>query len=445
MKKAQELLTKPIRVAVLGAGGREHALASKIAASPLCREVTVLPGNDGMARAGRRTAAVDLKDFAAVRAKLEELSIDFVVIGPDDLLAAGIVDELESAGIAVFGPNKAAARIEWSKTFAKELMLAAGVPTAKYEAIDAAEMARLPEIVESLGGYPLVFKYDGLALGKGVRICVDLRDAEEFLKEVFQDQKFSGSAAKKNQPRVVIEQVVGGHEVSLFALTDGMSYTVLDPACDHKRLQEGNIGPNTGGMGAYSPVPWFGREDVNEFSEKIFPPLLAKMREAKTPFRGLLYAGLMVKGRDFWVLEFNARFGDPETQAVLPRMESDLLPLLYGIGTGAFPRHLDANPVRWSSQACVNVVLASRGYPEKPETGFAVSGIATDCASHRIYYAGVKARENLLVTSGGRVLGVSGLGESIEAARQSAIAVIEKMHFEGMRYRRDIGSVRSNY
>ncbi|MBI3544319.1 MAG: phosphoribosylamine--glycine ligase [Deltaproteobacteria bacterium] len=446
-----------MRVAVLGSGAREHALAAKLVASPCCRELVVLPGNEGMARAGLKTAPVDLKDHAAVAAKLRELDIEFAVIGPDDLLAAGLVDDLEAEGLLAFGPKRAAARIESSKAFAKEMMEAAGIPTARHVVLKADDAPKLEQVVESLGGYPIVMKYDGLALGKGVRICVDAREGAEFVKEVFEDKIFervgrseaSGSKDTKKTPPplMVVEQLLSGHEVSVFALTDGKRLAVLEPSCDHKRLGEGNVGPNTGGMGAYSPVPWLGAEQLAEIVEKVFAPLLTAMREAKSSFKGLLYAGLMVRGRDFWVLEYNARFGDPETQAILPRLESDLLPLLYGIANGCFERNLDANPMRWSSNACVNVVAASRGYPEAPETGMKIEGVDDLLLAKgpRVYFAGVKAREGGLVTSGGRVLGVSALGESLDAARSDAMAALEKIRFEGMKFRRDVGSVRANY
>jgi phosphoribosylamine--glycine ligase len=453
-KTKQELLTSPIRVAVLGSGAREHALAAKLATSPLCRELTVLPGNDGMKQAGLKIRPVDLKDHAAVLAELEALEVDLTVIGPDDVLAAGLVDELEAAGMAVFGPRRAAARIEWSKAFAKQVMEAAGIPTAKYKVLEKGDLAQLPEVISNVGGYPVVLKYDGLALGKGVRICVDETEALAFAKEVLESDVFARAEAKAAKarggaaPKLVVEQFLSGHEVSIFALTDGTRHLTLEPACDHKRLGEGNTGPNTGGMGAYSPVPWLPSETVREMADHIFPPLLAKLREEKSAFRGLIYAGLMVNGRQYWVLEFNARFGDPETQALLPRLESDLLPLMWGVATQTFERNLDASPPRWSPRSCVNVVAASRGYPEKPETGFAISGLERVATGEecRVYFAGVKsAGAGGLVNSGGRVLGVSALGDSLEHARARALVALEQVNFEGMRFRRDIGGVRSHY
>lgn len=441
----QELLADPVRVAVLGSGGREHALAAKIKESPLCRELFVLPGNEGMRASGLRTVKVDFKDHARLIEELRSLEVEFVVVGPDDLLAAGIVDVLEAEGFIVFGPKKLAARIESSKAFAKEMMTESGIPTAKHLILGAEDIARVEDVAAELGGFPIVLKYDGLALGKGVRICVDSNDAVGFLHEVFNEEKFSrGSKAK---PKVVAEQFLSGHEVSVFAVTDGSNYTVLDPVCDHKRLLEGNMGPNTGGMGAYSPVPWLPRDVLGSMAEKIFPKLLERMRESKSAFKGLLYAGLMVRGTEFWVLEFNARFGDPETQALLPRLESDLLPVLYGAATGRLARHLDACPLRWSRRSSVNLVLTSRGYPEKPEIGFSITDVPTDTSDLKVYYAGVGSRADAagLINSGGRVLNLCGLGETLEHAHRSAVTAAELVQFEGKYFRRDIGSVRSNY
>lgn len=445
-RDTDEILNQPLTVAVLGSGGREHALAWKIAQSPLAKQVLVVPGNDGMLRSELpklSTRAADMTDFEALGALLKKAGVELVVVGPDDYLAAGLVDELESQGFVVFGPSKAAARIEWSKTFAKEMMRLADVTTAKHVELASTDSRELDEAVKTLGGFPLVLKYDGLALGKGVRICADETDAQVFLREVFEDGKFERNPKTKSKPVVVAEQFLTGHEVSLFALTDGERYVALEPACDHKRLLEGNMGPNTGGMGSFSPVPWFSKEQAADIAKTIFPPLLAQLREAGAPFKGLLYAGLMVKGRDFWVIEFNARFGDPETQALLPRLESDLVPLLWGIASGSFERHLNATPLRWSPQACVNIVAASKGYPDKPETGFPITGFEDVPAGARVFFSGVKESEGALVTSGGRVLSVSALGETVADAGHVAQAAMKALQFEGMQYRKDVGRVSS--
>lgn len=440
----EDLLTEPIAVVVLGSGGREHALAHKISQSPLCGSVTVMPGNDGMRLSPKiKTLAIRVDDHDAVIAAVKDLDCQLVVVGPDDLLAAGIVDSLEKADVNVFGPRKEAARIEWSKSFAKGLMIDAGVPTARHALLRSEDAAALGQVAASLGGYPLVLKYDGLALGKGVRVCADELEAREFLGEVFGQKKF-GCKGAASVPEVVAEEFLTGHEVSLFALCDGQTYALLEPACDYKRLLAANAGPNTGGMGAYSPVPWLAREFVVEMGERIFPPILKKL-----PFKGLLYAGLMVQNQDFRVLEFNARFGDPETQVILPRLASDLLPLLYSIAVGKeFRRYLDANPLRWSPKACVNVVLASRGYPEKPEVGHEIRFHSDfQSAPQFLYFAGVKSGEtaSVLRTSGGRVLSVSALGDGLEDARLNALAGVKSIEFEGMQFREDIGRVGPGY
>lgn len=448
VKPIDDILREPITVAVLGSGGREHALATKIAESPLCKKVIVLPGNDGMVYHASKISIKkeDVFDFNALGETLKKLKIDLVVVGPDDLLAAGVVDALTEMGLTVFGPTKAAARIEWSKTFGKEMMRLADVQTADFMPVTADDVKRLDAVAKELGGFPIVLKYDGLALGKGVRICADENDAVRFLKEVFEDKVFAKSASKSGPaaPHVVAERFLQGHEVSLFALTDGENYVALEPACDHKRLLDGNMGPNTGGMGAYSPVPWLTRDHFEDMAKVVFRPLLAQLKEAGTPFKGLLYAGLMVQGRDSWVIEFNARFGDPETQALLPRLESDLLPLLWGVATDSFERHLIVAPLRWSSRACVNIVAASRGYPQKPETGFEIEGLDA-IGDARLFFSGVKSDNGRFLTSGGRVLSVSCLEESLAEAAAAAQAAIRKVRFEGMQFRKDVGRLASQY
>lgn len=434
-------LKQPITVAVLGSGGREHALAQKIARSPLCNQVLVVPGNPGIERTGIRTEPADFtrpEDFAR---KLRDLQVGLVVIGPDDLLAAGLTDGLERAGLRVFGPSRQAAKLEWSKYFAKEILEEARVPTGRYKTVSCD--GQLAQAAEAVGGYPLVLKFDGLALGKGVSICNTEAQAKAFLDQVFRSKKFqrSGSVGEL----VVAEEFLRGRELSLFAITDGTDYLVLEPACDHKRLLEGDQGPNTGGMGAYSPVPWIGSDRIQEMAAKIFSPVLSAMRARQVVFKGLLYAGLMIHDDEFWVLEFNARFGDPETQAILPRMDSDLLPLLYGAAVGKLGAAASSYPLRWKKDAAVNIVAASRGYPEKPETGFEISfrfdPDEVDDEKTQLYYAGVRSAVDgvALRNSGGRVLSVTCLGEDIDRARGNALAVLDKIRFEGIQFRRDIG------
>lgn len=444
-KRANEILSEPITVAVLGSGGREHALAAKIAESSFCKKVIVLPGNDGISMISPSVAThnADVTDFVSLGKILKKLSVDLVVVGPDNLLAAGVVDALSAQGFAVFGPSARAARIESSKSFAKAVMREADVPTAKYVELKNDDSKALAEAAEKLGGYPLVLKYDGLALGKGVRICADSMEAGQFLTDVFQGQLFSRGADGQNCT-VIAEEFLSGHEVSLFALTDGQVYEVLEPACDHKRLLDGNNGPNTGGMGAYSPVPWLTGEQVSEMAKIIFPPLLSQMREQNAQFKGLLYAGLMVRGRDFWVLEFNARFGDPETQAILPRLESDLLVLLWSIAVDCFDRHRIAFPLRWAKSGCVNVVAASQGYPNAPQTGMPIEGLL-QCKHGKVFCAAVKLDGKNLVTAGGRVFSVSCVADGIAQAAQNAQGCLKEIRFEGMQYRKDVGRLSSIY
>jgi len=458
-KDHAELLSQPIRVAVLGSGGREHALVKKIASSTLCESVLVIPGNDGMlsdaavhVRHKMRLTPLDGQNIEGLVKILHEEKISLVVVGPDDWLAAGVTDRLTKEGFAVFGPTQKAAKLEWSKAFAKDVMEAANVPTAKHVLLEGTNSERLEQAVATLGGYPIVLKYDGLALGKGVRICVDEHDAANFFREVFEDQKFErkGNAdTTKGAPRIVAEQFLQGHEVSLFAITDGTHFSLLEPACDYKRLGEGNTGPNTGGMGAYSPVPWLPPQKLVEIAARVFPTAIAEMKNRGTPFSGLLYAGLMVSNREYWVLEFNARFGDPETQAILPRLQSDLLPLLYGAAVGALKRNLDAHPLRWTEQACVNIVAASPGYPEKPTLELPLAG-RLEPGDGEVYFAGVRKvnRESQtasLISSGGRVFSVSCLAETLEDARVKTIGALGKFGFEGMVFRRDVGRVRPGF
>ncbi|MBI2606735.1 MAG: phosphoribosylamine--glycine ligase [Deltaproteobacteria bacterium] len=423
---AHDFLKSRLTVAVLGSGGREHALAWKIAQSPHCARVITVPGNAGMkTREGALIArvAVDPLDATArhavptadaLVAALKREDVDFVVIGPDEMLAADLAGILSRAGFLVFGPDRAAARLEWSKGFAKSVMDSCGVPNANALPVT---LETLGVCAERLGGYPLVLKFDGLALGKGVRVCAHEAEAREFLRE-------RGNAG------VFAEQFLAGREVSLFAVCDGERFLLLEPACDYKRLLDGDRGPNTGGMGAYSPVPWITGARKRAMSMSVFPRVLAEMRKRGTPFKGLLYAGLMVGTSGFHVLEFNARFGDPETQALMPRLKSDLLPALHAAARGDLSL---APELEWSGEFCVNVVAASRGYPEKAETGFAIR--VEEDPNAFVFFAGV--REGL-VTSGGRVLSVSALGPTLEEARARAIAALSSVRFEGMQYRRDI-------
>ncbi len=397
-----------MRVLVVGSGGREHALAWKLAQSPRLAALHAAPGNPGIARLGE-CHPVRAEDAEGLLDLCHTLGVDLVVVGPEVPLVAGVADTLRHAGIGVFGPSAAAARIEGSKTFAKEVMEAAGVP------IPARLKAARP---------PCVVKADGLAAGKGVFVCRTEAEVEAGLGAV---------AALGGEP--VIEELLEGQEVSLFAITDGHEVMPLAPAQDFKRVGEGDTGPNTGGMGSYSPVPWLGESDVDELIDTIHRPVLAELAQRGTPFTGLLYAGLMLTDDGPRVLEFNCRFGDPETQSILPRLEGDLLEALAGAAGGALGTELAVG-----AAAAVTVVLAAGDYPERNDGGTPIEGIEdAEAAGGIVFHAGTARHEGRLVTNGGRILNVTALGDDLPAARSAAYDAASRISFAGMRFRRDIG------
>jgi phosphoribosylamine--glycine ligase len=395
-------------VLVVGSGGREHALAWKLAQSAELDELHAAPGNPGIAELGS-CHPVRAEDADGLLALARALDVDLVVVGPEPPLVAGVADQLRRGGIAVFGPNATAARIEGSKAFAKDVMDAAGVPTARTLPVAKA---------------PCVVKSDGLAAGKGVFVCRD--DTE------LQDALAQASAIGE---RFFIEELLEGEELSVFSVCDGHTAVALAAARDYKRAGDGDTGPNTGGMGSYSPVEGFGRERVEELVDAIHCPVLAELAARGAPFSGLLYAGLMLTTDGPRVLEFNCRFGDPETQSVLSLLESDLLPVLAGAAAG----DLGAAALSVSAQTAVTVVLAAGGYPETGDTGSAISGIeqAREVGA-LVFHAGTALRDDRLVTNGGRILGVTGSGDDVEGARALAYRAAEQISFNGARYRRDI-------
>ena len=397
-----------MKVLIVGSGGREHALAWKLAQSDDLEELHAAPGNPGIARLGHchPTRADDVEGLLGL---CREHEIDLVVVGPEAPLVAGIADELRRAGVAVFGPSAEAARIEGSKSFAKEVMRAARVPTAE----------ELSEVRA-----PCVIKADGLAAGKGVFVCRNEADVKLALDRT---RALAGP--------VVVEELLEGEEVSLFALTDSVETVALAPAQDFKRLFDGDEGPNTGGMGSYSPVPFLAADDVDELVETVHRPVIAELARRGTPFVGLLYAGLMLTDDGPRVLEFNCRFGDPETQAILPRLDGDLLGALAGAAAGTLGGvELTAGP-----HAAVTVVLAAAGYPEAPEAGSPIRGLDDmDGKNVLLFHAGTAIRDGLLVSAGGRVLNVTGVGSSVAEARERAYAAIERIDFPTAQFRRDV-------
>ncbi|NJP51947.1 phosphoribosylamine--glycine ligase [Streptomyces sp. SBST2-5] len=411
-----------MKVLVIGTGAREHALCRSLSLDPDVTALHCAPGNAGIAEIAE-LHQVDALDGAAVAALAGRLGADLVVIGPEAPLVAGVADAVREAGIPVFGPSREAARLEGSKAFAKDVMAAAGVPTARSYVCTTAE-----EVASALDafGAPYVVKDDGLAAGKGVVVTDDLEAA-----------KAHAAACD----RVVVEEYLDGPEVSLFAVTDGETVVPLQPAQDFKRALDGDQGPNTGGMGAYSPLPWADPKLVDEVKETVLQPTVDELRRRGTPFSGLLYAGLAITSRGVRVIEFNARFGDPETQVVLARLKTPLAGLLMAAATGNLA-HLE--PLRWSDEAAVTVVIASHNYPGTPRTGDPVTGLdeiaAKDAPHAYVLHAGTRKEGDSVVSAGGRVLSVTATGADLTEARERAYRSVARIRLEGSQHRTDIAA-----
>jgi len=404
-----------LKVLLIGSGGREHALASALNRDPQVEELHVAPGNPGITEIAK-CHQLDISDNAVIVNLAKELSIDLVVIGPEKPLVNGVSDALAKAGIACFGPSKAAAQLEGSKDFAKQVMRDAGVPTAK--SFTCRNREEIEAALDKFGA-PYVVKHDGLAAGKGVVVTDDRQFAIEH-------------ALQSDQ--VVIEEFLDGPEVSLFGISDGQHVIPMQPAQDFKRAFDGDLGPNTGGMGAYSPLPWAPDEIIEETLEQVLNPTIAEMAARGTPFVGLLYAGLALTSRGTKVIEFNARFGDPETEVLMPRLESPLAQLLYAAATGTLKEFGD---LLWRKESAVTVVLASEGYPASPKTGEPIMGINPNSHS-MVFHAGTELKDGILHSAGGRVLAVTGLGSDLTEARDAAYRTISKITLRGSHYRSDI-------
>lgn len=416
-----------MKVLVVGGGGREHALAWKLQQSPEVDAIFCAPGNAGTEELGENVPLLP-NDSRGLRKFARENQIDLTVVGPDDPLAAGLVDEFYEDKLRIFGPGKAAARLESSKVFAKQLMHDAGVPTAIAGVFD--ESRKACRFAEKLH-YPVVIKADGLAAGKGVVIAPDTASAIEVISDMIDRRRFGAAGAQ-----ILIEEFLQGWECSLHVLVDGERYQLLGTACDHKRVKDGNEGPNTGGMGAYSPAVGWDADLEKQFHEKIMRPLLRGLRDEKLNFSGLLFPGLMISQGVSRVLEFNCRFGDPETQVILPRVKGDLLPLLEATIDG----RIDKMKIELDQRKAVTVVMASAGYPGNVVAGKKISGLdaCTKMPNVHIFHAGTRRENGEVLSSGGRVLAVTALGETLAAARHLAYAAVGKIDFEGCHYRRDI-------
>ncbi len=407
-----------MKILLVGSGGREHALALGLRADSACTELHAAPGNPGIAELAT-LHPVSVTDNAALASLAQSLTVDLVVIGPEVPLVNGAADAIRAIGIPVFGPSKAAAQLEGSKDFAKGVMRDAGVPTA--QSFTCTNQSEIERALDTFGA-PYVVKDDGLAAGKGVVVTLD-RDVA--LKHALTCE------------RVVIEEFLDGPEISLFGISDGRNILAMEPAQDFKRAYDGDEGPNTGGMGAYSPLPWAPEDIVEETYEKVLAPMIAEMAARGTPFVGLLYAGLALTKNGLKVIEFNARFGDPETQVLIPRLKTPLATLLYNAATD----NLDDTVLNWRDESAVTVVLASEGYPESPKIGAEISLPASSEAY--IYHAGTTASNGHLLSSGGRVLTVTGIGSELAQARNQAYEAISQINLDKSFYRSDIALIAS--
>ena len=417
-----------MKILVVGSGGREHAIVRKLKESPQVEAVLCAPGNGGISR-DAACFPVNAMDKEGMLALAQEQQVDLVFVAPDDPLAAGMVDFLEAAGIPCFGPNAAAAQIEASKVFSKDLMKKYGIPTAGYEVF--ADPAAALEYIKAQGKYPAVIKADGLALGKGVVIAQDEEEAKAALHSIMEDKIFGESGA-----HVVVEEFLTGPEVSVLSFTDGKVVKPMVSSMDHKRANDHDTGLNTGGMGTIAPNPYYTADVAQRCMEEIFLPTIAAMNAEGRTFRGCLYFGLMLTPQGPKVIEYNCRFGDPETQVVLPLLESDLLTIMESTVQGT----LAETEVKFSSGAACCVVLASGGYPQHYETGYPIAGLAEAAKTAHVFHAGTKLGEKgEILTSGGRVLGVTARADTLPQAIAAAYEAAEKISFTDMHMRRDIG------
>jgi phosphoribosylamine--glycine ligase len=421
-----------MNVLLLGSGGREHALAMKIAQSSHLNKLYIAPGNPGTAECGQNIS-LKISDFKAIEDFVVENDIKMLIVGPEEPLVNGITDYFDGKSVSIIGPSKQGAALEGSKDFAKEFMTRHGIPTARYKSFDKSQLLQGYNFLEKLTP-PFVLKADGLAAGKGVIIVNSLSEAKSALKEML-DGKF-GQASNK----VVIEEFLQGIEVSIFVLTDGKTYKLLPEAKDYKRIGENDQGLNTGGMGAVSPVPFANRTFMDKVEKNIIEPTIKGLQKDGISYKGFIFFGIMNSNGEPYVIEYNVRMGDPETEAALPRLNADILDLFDGVANGT----LERKQCSIYPETAVTVVIVSGGYPEEYKKGFEIEGISS-IKENKVYHAGTSENENKLVTSGGRVLAVTALSDNLSSALDSVYDSVRKIHFEGSYYRRDIGNDLKNY
>jgi phosphoribosylamine---glycine ligase len=416
-----------VNILIIGSGGREHALAWKVKQSPILNKLFCMPGNPGTAEIAENIA-LDISDFEAIIDFAKNKNIGLTIVGPENPLVDGIVDRFNKEGLAIFGPTKFAAQLEGSKSFSKDLMQANNIPTAKYATFTELDAAK--DYILKNKKYPLVLKADGLAAGKGVLICTDEKEALNGLNMIMADKSF-GDAGNK----LVIEEFLNGDELSLFVLCDGKNYKILPAAQDHKKVGEGDSGKNTGGMGAYAPAPLATPALLKNVEENVIKKTLQAMKNLGHPYRGLLYVGIIIEDGIPYVLEYNCRFGDPETQAILPLVKSDLVPFFEACATGS----LKNLTLEFEEKCAMDVVLTSGGYPGSYEKNFEITGLDQISNGCLLFHAGTKQSNDKIITSGGRVVNLVSTGSSFAECMENVYEEIEKIQFEKMYFRRDIG------
>lgn len=419
-----------MNVLVIGGGGREHALVMKIAQSKKVDKIFCTPGNGGISQYADCSFGIKATDIDGVVSLAKKLNPDLVVVAPDDPLVLGMVDALNKEGFVTFGPDKAAAIIEGSKVFSKDLMKKYGIPTAGYEIFD--DPQDVVKYVSQTGKYPVVIKADGLALGKGVVIAQNFDEAQDAVKSIMEDKVFGESGSK-----VVVEEFLTGPEVSVLCFTDGKTIKPMISSMDHKRALDGDQGLNTGGMGTVAPNPYYTQSIADECMKTIFIPTINAMNKEGRKFKGCLYFGLMLTSDGPKVIEYNCRFGDPETQVVLPLLDTDIIDIMLAI----YNEKLDQTEVKWKDKSAACVVIASGGYPKKYETGLPISGLDSKGQAENVfvYHAGTKYTDGCFYTAGGRVLGVTAVGDNLQGALDTAYAGVRKISFDKCHYRKDIG------